>query len=92
MAKGKVVFTGAGKEFEDHFNITEKVAVHALPDPNYLADQLSYLIENPNEIIAIGKRARIFIKEEHDCIRIAERYLEAWDLKQTLSKINTQNQ
>lgn len=81
MAKGKVVFSGAGKEFENYFNLTEKVAVHALPNANYLADQLSYLIENPNEIIAIGKRARTFIEEEHDYIRIAERYLEAWNLK-----------
>ena len=81
MAKGKVVFTGAGKEFENHYNLTEKVAINAFPDVNYLVNQLSYLIENPNEIIAIGKRARTFIEKEHDYVKIAESYLEIWDLK-----------
>ncbi len=78
MAKGKVVFTGAEKEFEEQYNLTQKVAVNALPDVDYLVDQLSYLIENPNEIIAIGKRARAFIEEEHNYVKVAEQYLETW--------------
>ncbi|MET0760420.1 MAG: glycosyltransferase [Flavobacterium sp.] len=78
MAKGKVVFTGAEKEFEEYYNLTEKVAVNTLPDVAYLVTQLSYLIENPKEIIAIGKRARTFVEKEHDYVRIAEKYLKVW--------------
>jgi len=37
------------------------------------------LIENPNEIIAIGKRAQAFVKKEHDYIKIAKRYLNTWN-------------
>lgn len=78
MAKGKVVFTGAEKEFEEYYNLSEKVAINALPNVNYLVNQLSFLIENPDEISIIEKRARLFIEKEHDYIKIAEKYLETW--------------
>ncbi len=79
MAKGKVVFTGAETEFETHYQLTEKVAINALPDVDYLAAELSYLIENPNEIVAIGKRARTFIENEHQYIKMASRYMDVWE-------------
>ena len=78
MAKGKVVFTGAENEFMKHYNLTQSVAVNALPDVDSLVNELSFLIENPGEIIAIGKRARAFIEKEHHYIKIAEKYLEVW--------------
>jgi glycosyltransferase involved in cell wall biosynthesis len=78
MAKGKVVFTGAEPEFMNHYNLSERVAINAVPDIDYLVNELSFLIENPNEIIAIGKRARAFIEKEHNYIKIAEKYLEVW--------------
>ena len=79
MAKGKVVFTGAENEFTKKYNLTERVAVNALPDVESLVSELSFLIENPEEIIAIGKRARTFIEKEHHYIQIAEKYVEAWN-------------
>jgi glycosyltransferase involved in cell wall biosynthesis len=78
MAKGKVVFTGAEKEFTAYYNLTDSVCINALPDVDYLVSELSFLIENPNEIIAIGKRARNFIEKEHDYITITKQYLEIW--------------
>ena len=79
MAKGKVVFTGAEQDFTDHYKLTERVCVNAKPDVEYLIKELSFLIENPDEIIAIGKRARAFVKKEHDYIKIAEKYIEVWN-------------
>ena len=78
MAKGKVVFTGAEKEFTDYYNIKERVCINAKPDITYLVNELSFLIENPDEIIAISKRAKAFIEKEHDYVKIAEKYLEVW--------------
>ena len=78
MARGKVVFTGAETEFTKQYNLSEKVAINALPDVNYLVNELSFLIENPQEIIAIGKRARGFIEKEHLYIEIAKKYLITW--------------
>lgn len=79
MAKGKVVFTGAETEFTSFYNLTEKVCINALPNVVYLADQLSFLIENPHEIIAISKRARAFIEEHHHYKEIAANYIEKWN-------------
>lgn len=78
MAKGKVVFTGAENDFTEYYKITERVCVNALPDVDYLVKELSFLIENPNEIIAIGKRARAFVEKEHNYLKIAEKYLKTW--------------
>jgi glycosyltransferase involved in cell wall biosynthesis len=78
MAKGKVVFTGAEQQFIAHYKLAEKVAINAIADVGYLVNELSFLIENPNEIIAIGKRARAFIEKEHDYVKIAERHIKTW--------------
>ena len=78
MAKGKVAFTGAEKEFEIYYNLTAKVAINALPDVEYLVKELSFLIENPNEIIAIGKRASAFVEQEHDYRNSAKKYIAIW--------------
>jgi glycosyltransferase involved in cell wall biosynthesis len=78
MAKGKVVFTGAEDEFKNYYKLTERVCINAKPDVDYLVKELSFLIENPDEIIAIGKRARSFVEKEHDYVKIAQKYLEVW--------------
>lgn len=80
MGKGKVVFTGAETEFENYYNLTQKVAINAIPDVNYLVNELSFLIENPDEIIAISKRARAFVEKEHDYLQIAKQYVDVWVL------------
>lgn len=79
MAKGKVVFTGAEKEWEEYYNLSEKVAINALPDIDYLVAELENLVNNPTHIIAIGKRARKFVEKEHNYINIAEKYCETWN-------------
>ena len=78
MAKGKVVFTGAEKEFEEYYNLNEPVAINALPDAQKIADQLEYLILNPENILEIGRNARAFIEKRHHYKMIAEKYLETW--------------
>lgn len=78
MAKGKVVFTCAEKEFYEYYQLQEKVNINARPNVDYLVKELSRLIENPAEIIAIGDRARKFIEREHNYIRIAEKYCHTW--------------
>ena len=79
MAKGKVVFTGAEKEFIEQYKLKETVAINAKPDTAYLVDQLEQLILNPQKIIEIGKNARAFIEREHNYINIAQQYLDTWN-------------
>lgn len=79
MAKGKVVFTGAEKEFLEHYNLQEdEVCINALPNINALVEKLSWLIENPDEINRIGKNARAFIEQEHHYLKVAEKYIGTW--------------
>lgn len=83
MAKGKVVFTGGGKEFLDYYNLKEnEVCIDAKPNVKYLVEKLSSLIENPSKIIEIGEKARKFIEEKHDYKQIAKTYLKFWNLDQ----------
>ncbi|PIF33471.1 glycosyltransferase involved in cell wall biosynthesis [Flavobacterium sp. 9] len=79
MAKGKVVFTGAETEFMEYYNLTERVCINAKPDADYLVNELSFLIENPAEIIAISERARAFIENDHYYLKIAQKYAETWE-------------
>lgn len=79
MAKGKVVFTGAEKEFLNHYNLQEdEVAINAKPDVDYLVEKLSMLIENPEKIIQISKNARAFIEKHHRHDKVASDYIEKW--------------
>lgn len=78
MAQGKVVFTGAESEFYYYYQLSEKVAINALPEANLIVEQMSFLIENPEQIATIGKNARAFVEKEHHFIKIAENYIESW--------------
>lgn len=81
MAKGKVVFTGAEKEFLQHYRLQEdEVCINALPNVNQVVKKLGDLIENPDKIKIIGQNARRFIEKEHDYKKVAEQYIEAWGL------------
>ena len=79
MAKGKVVCTGAEREFEVHYDLKEKVAINLLPDVAAIVQTLEALLANPKELIAIGKRARLFIEQHHDYKAVAARYVSTWN-------------
>ena len=78
MAKGKVVFTGAGIEFQEFYDFKEKVAINAIPEVDYLVKELSFLIENPEQIEIIAENARLFVEKEHNYIKIAQKYIDKW--------------
>jgi hypothetical protein len=72
-------FTGAETEFMEHYNLSEKVCVNALNNVDYLIKELSFLIENPDEIRAIGRRARQFVEHKHDYKKNCCKYLDTWE-------------
>lgn len=84
MAKGKVAFTGAEKEWLDYYGLEEDtVAINALPNAEAIAAKLIWLIENPSKITEIGKNARAFVEKEHDYIKSAKVYFETWCIQIT---------
>lgn len=79
MAKGKVVFSGAEKEWVDHYQIKEdSIAINALPNAQTIAEKLEWLILNPEIITHISQNARSFIEKEHHYKTIAGQYLKTW--------------
>ncbi len=78
MAKGKVVFSGAGTHFISYYNLTDTVLIDATPDAQQIANKLEYLLKNKEEITTISKNARAFIEHEHHYIKIAQQYLDTW--------------
>jgi len=83
MAKGKVVFTGAEKEWLNYFNLKENtVAINVMPNVNDIVKKLEWLILNPDKILEISKNARAFIEKEHNYITITKKYLETWKKNQ----------
>ena len=79
MAKGKVVFTGAEKEWLEYYNIEEDtIAINALPDAKKIADKLEWLILNPDKIIEISSNARQFVEQHHNYISCAQLYIKTW--------------
>ena len=79
MAQGKVVFTGAGTSFCERYQVApNSVAIHTIPDAEKIAQDLEELILNPKRIAEIGTRAKRFVKEHHDYLKVAEKYVSAW--------------
>ena len=37
-------------------------------------------LDNPNKIIEIGKNARVFIEDKHHYIKVAEQYLQKYNM------------
>ena len=82
MALGKVVLTGAEKEWMEFYNLEEDtVAINALPDVSKIIEKLSWLIKNPIQLKNISKNARKFIEKHHDYENIANKYLKTWKTK-----------
>ncbi|WP_179333234.1 glycosyltransferase family protein [Winogradskyella costae] len=79
MSKGKVVFTGAEKEWLEYYNIKEDtIAINALPDAKSIANKLEWLILNPKKITEISIQARRFVETHHNYKTCAENYLKTW--------------
>ncbi len=78
MAKGKCVLTGAEKEFEAYYKLTDPVAINVLPDKDDVVYKLSQLIENQDKIIEISHNARLFIEQYHDYKNVAQQYIDTW--------------
>ncbi|MGB3592045.1 MAG: glycosyltransferase [Nonlabens sp.] len=80
MLKGKVVFAGGGEEYLKYHNLKKVPVVDAIPDVADLVSKLSYLIEHPNRILELGKQARQHVIEHHDSIKIAQQFVEVYQL------------
>ena len=80
MGKEKVVFTGAESGFMEHYKLDSPVAINALPKVDSLVVALEELIKNPEKIKEIGLAAQDFITKHHDYKKVAQKYLDSWNV------------
>jgi len=78
MAQGKCVLTGAEKEFESYYKLTEPVAINVLPNVDDVVEKLSNLVEHTDKIIKISQNAREFIEQHHNYKQVAQQYIDTW--------------
>ncbi len=78
MAQGKVVFAGGSEAYLAAHGLQEIPVIDAQPDVNYLVNQLEKLIENPQELITLGLKARDHVLHYHDYKNIAKQYLDLY--------------
>lgn len=78
MLQGKVVFSGGSSIYLKAHGLKSVPVIDAQPDVDYLVEQLSNLIEQPQSIIELGKAARNHILEHHESVMIAEKYLKLY--------------
>ncbi len=77
MAKGKVVFSGAEKQWLKYYNTKENaVVINATPSVTDIVNKLEWLILNPEKITEISLAARRFVEEHHNHIFIAQKYMD----------------
>jgi len=81
MAKGKVVFSGAEKDWLQHFNLKENtVLFNTKPNAEMIASDLEFLILNPEKLSVISRNAREFVATHHDNKIIASKFINAYTI------------
>lgn len=76
MAMGKCVLSNNEPECRKEYGVDYIPIVNIKEDTDYIVSQLSYLIENPSEILRLGKEARLYCEQHHDSRIIAQRIID----------------
>ena len=86
MAQGKVTCAGNRKEMQEKVGVLPPI-VGIRPDPLQILEQLKWILENRHRITDIGQQSRRFVEEQHDHVKIAGRYIQAWKSTGKLSNV-----
>lgn len=82
MALGKVAATGAQSEYYEYIGNPEIKPIFSLsPFDEDIKQRLIYLIENPSEIISMGRASRELVEKNNDVMKVADKFLARWNTK-----------
>lgn len=81
MAMGKIVLTGAEKEFLDYhgYKTQELPFFNAEPSEEQIVQVLDNLLQRQHEFVSLGRAARKYVEEHHHYLLIAKRYVKLWN-------------
>lgn len=78
LAMGKIVLGGAEPESLEALGIKSTPILNIKPSSTSIASMVEYLLDNKKDIPEKGYEARKFVEENHDYIRVAEKYMNTW--------------
>lgn len=78
-AAGKIVLTGATAKGKSYFDFMENFpGINAEPEPKLLCDTLSRIIDNKRDFPVLAEQSRLYIKTNHSCPDVAQKFLRLW--------------
>lgn len=78
MAEGRIVLGGASRNSLKEFNISNSPIIHIKPEVNQIVAQIENIIDRKREIEMLGLQSRQFVEDFHNCIKIAQQYVDVW--------------
>lgn len=78
MAEGRIVLGGASDNSLKEFGLNSCPVIHIEPNVEQIVEQLEYVISQKDNFEIMGKKARDFVEQFHDCKKIAQEYLDVW--------------
>lgn len=80
MAQGKVVLTGARDETLEAYHISREECPIFCAEPNadQIEAQLDYIVQHADRIPEWGAKSRAYVEKYDDCVKVAQRYVDAW--------------
>lgn len=78
MAQGKVVLGGAEPESLACLGVESTPVVNIVPSAASIISEIENLIHNSEMLSELGKRSRDFVRDHHDHVKIAQRYIDIW--------------
>ena len=79
MAEGRVVLGGASENSLTELGLSECPVIHIEPNVQQIVAQLEYVISQKEHIEKLGEQSRRFVEKFHDCERVAQEYIKAWN-------------
>ncbi|MBF7097818.1 glycosyltransferase family protein [Alkalibacter mobilis] len=80
MAMGKVVLSGNEPECQQEFARYDIPVINIEPSVEDIYSKLEKLILNKKSVISIGEKSRLFVEEFHHHVKIAQQYIDAWEV------------
>ena len=78
MAQGKAVLGGAEPESLLCLGVESSPVINILPSSDSIVCEIEKLLQNPFSLSEIGMRSREFVRDNHDHIKIAQKYIDIW--------------
>lgn len=80
MAQGKVVLSSNTELNRNALEVDGCPIVEIEPNTNQIYGQLCHVLERKNELERMGYESRVYVENVHDHVKIAKRYLDAWNM------------